>query len=68
MGNNHGKGMHQVRTNQNNKPKMEYKEKSKIEIEYNKTIRIGLIGIFIDYVEEGAQCIGMIRDWPVNVG
>jgi len=60
--------MSQVRTNQNNKPKMEYKEKSKIEIEYNKTISIGLIGIFIDYVEEGAQRIGMICDWPVNVG
>jgi len=60
--------MSQVRTNQNNKPKMEYKEKSKIEIEYNKTIRIGLIGIFIDYMEEGAQHIGMIRDWPVNIG
>jgi len=68
MGKNHGKGMSQVRTNQNNKPKMQYKEKSKIEIEDNETIGIGVIGIFIDYVEEGAQCIGMIRNWPVNVG
>ena len=44
------------------------KEKSKTEIEYNKAIKIRLIGIFIDYVEEGAQHIGMIRDWPVDVG
>ena len=47
---------------------MEYKEKSKIEIEDNKKIRIGLIRIFIDYVEEGVQHIGMICDWPVDVG
>ena len=63
MGKNHGKGMSQVRTNQKWNTK-----KSEIEIEYNKTIRIGLIGIFIDYMGEGAQCIGMICDWPVGVG
>ena len=57
-----------MRSNKNNKPKREYKRKIKTEIEYNKTIRIGLIGIFIDYVGEGAQRIGMIRDWPVDVG
>ena len=57
-----------MRSNKNNKPKREYKRESKTEIEYNKTIRIGLIGIFIDYVGEGAQRIGMIRDWSVDVG
>ena len=60
--------MSQVRTNQNNKPKMEYKEKSKIEIEYNKTIRIALIRIFIDYVGEEAQHIRMICNCPVDIG
>ena len=57
-----------MRSNKNNKPKREYKRESKTEIEYNKTIRIGPIGIFIDYVGEGAQCIGMIHNWPVDVG
>ena len=60
--------MSRVRRNKNNKPNREYKRKSKTEIEYNKTIRIGLIRIFIDYVGEGAQHIGMICDWPVDVG
>jgi len=44
------------------------KGSSKTEIEYNKTIKIRLIGIFIDYVGEGAQHIVMICDWPVDVG
>jgi len=42
------------------------KENSKTEIEYNNTIRIRLIRIFIDYVGEGIQHIGMICDWPVD--
>jgi len=68
MGKNHGNGMTQVRRNKTNKPKWNTKEKSKTEIEYNKTIRIGLIRIFIDYVGEGAQHIGMVHDWPVDIG
>ena len=68
MEKNHGNGMSEVRRNKIKNQKWNTKEKSKTEIEYNKTIRIGLIGIFIDYMGEGAQCIGMIRDWPVNVG
>jgi len=52
----------------NNNPKWNTKEKSKTEIEYNKTIRIRLIGIFIDHVGEGAQHIGMICNWPVDIG
>jgi len=44
------------------------KENSKTEIEYNKTIRIRLIGIFIDYAGERSQHIGMICNWPVGVG
>jgi len=68
MGKIHGNGMSQVRRNKITNQKWNTKEKSKTEIEYNKTIRIGLIGIFIDYVGEGVQCIGMIHDWPVDVG
>jgi len=68
MGKNHGNGMSQVRRNKNNKPKMEYKGNNKTEIEYNKTIRIRLIRIFIDYVGGGAQHIGMICNWPVDIG
>jgi len=53
MGKNHGKGMSQVRRNKITNQKWNTKEKSKTEIEYNKTIRIGLIRLFIDYVGEG---------------
>ena len=60
--------MSQVRRNKITNPKWNTKEKSKTEIEYNKIIRIGLIGIFIDYMGEGAQHIGMICNWPVGVG
>ena len=60
----HGNWMSQVRRNQKWNPK----KKSKTKIDYNKTIRIRLIGTFIDYVGEGAQHIGMIRDWPVDIG
>ena len=44
--------MSQVIRNKITNQKWNTKEKSKTEIEYNKTIRIGLIGIFIDYVRE----------------
>ena len=68
MGKNHGDEVSQVARNQNNKPKWNTKGNSKTEIEYNKTIRIRLIRIFIDYVGGGAQHIGMICDWPVDIG
>jgi len=57
-----------VRRNKNNKPKKEYKGNSKSEIEYNKTLRSRLIGILMDYVGKEAQHIGMIHNWPVDVG
>jgi len=57
-----------VRRNENNKPKRECKGNNKTEIEYNKTKRIELIRILISYVGEGAWCIGMIHNWPVDIG
>jgi len=47
-------GRSQVRRNKNSKQKKNSKGNSKTDMEYNKTIRIGLIQIFIDYVGVGA--------------
>jgi len=61
--------MSQVRRNKNSKPKEKNtKENNKTKIEYNKTIWIRLIRIFIDYMGEEAQCIGMICNWSVDIG
>jgi len=69
MGMNHWDEVNQVRRNKNNKPKKRIQKGTiRLKLEYNKTIRIRLIRIFIDYVGEGAQHIGIIRDWSVDVG